>query len=306
MRHQAVEFFLKQLIFAVIGRTVDITDRRANFIRTEDQPARLFTHVPGRVGFAQHAHFRQALAAAFLNGRMRLVDDILMLDRNDRNVDADHLAGLAGKGARAGDDVLGDDLALVCRHLPVTVFKLLDGGDCRVAIDGRPAVTRALGQRLRQIGGLNITVIRMLDGAEQAVRLAERPDLLHLLRRQHIDAHADGLGNAGIIHIFVPAILGAGETDVGDLGETDIHAGLFLQFLVELHGIFVDLANRVAHVEQRQKPGRVPGGTGGQLLALDEHAVAPALLGQMIKRRDADDAATDHHRPCMCLHLQNP
>ncbi|MNS47477.1 hypothetical protein D3C72_800080 [compost metagenome] len=306
MRHQAVEFLLEQLIFAVVGGAVDITDRRADFVRTEDQTARFFAHIPGRVGFAQNAHFRQALAATFLNGRVRLGNDILMFDRNDRNVDADHLAGLAGKGARAGDDMFGDDLALIRRHLPVTVFQLLDGGDGGVAIDGRATITRALGQRLRQIGRLDITVIRMLDGAQQAVRLAERPDFLHLLRRQHVDPHTDGLGNAGIIHIFVPAILGAGETDVGDLGEADIHAGLFLKLLIELDGIFVDLADRIAHVEQRQKPGGMPGGTRGELLALDENAVAPALLGKMIKRRNADDAATDHHRPCMCLHLQNP
>lgn len=51
---------------------------------------------------------------------MRLGDDILMLDRNDRNVDADHFAGLAGKIAGTGDYVFGGDLPLsvVIFHKP--------------------------------------------------------------------------------------------------------------------------------------------------------------------------------------------
>ena len=79
------------------------------------------------------------------------------------------------------------------------------------------AVARALGERLGEVGGLDIAVVGMLDRADDAVGLAERPDLLDLLGRQDVDLDADRLGDAGIVHELVPAVLGAGEADVGDL-----------------------------------------------------------------------------------------
>ena len=50
------------------------------------------------------------------------------------------------------------------------------------------------------------------------------------------------------------------------------------------------------------RPGRMPGRAGGQLLALDQHDVGPALLGEVIERRDADDAAADDDRACLSFH----
>ena len=96
-----------------------------------------------------------------------------------------------------------------------------------------PQRARALGQRLGQVGRLDVAVIGMLDGAEDAVGLAERPDLLHLRGRQEVDLDADRLGDAGVVHELVPAVLRAGEADVGDLAEADILAGLRLERLVE-------------------------------------------------------------------------
>src|SRR3546814_1306906 len=172
--------------------------------------------------------------------RMRVGDDILVFDRDDGNIDAHHLAGLAGKIASAGNHVLGGDFALVGGHRPEAVRLLANGGDGGVAIDRCAAVARALGQRLRQVRRLDIAVVRMLDGAQYPVRLAERPDLPTLFRRQQVHLDADRLGDAGIVQVLVPAITGAGKTDIGDLGETDIHARLLLQFLVDADRILVD------------------------------------------------------------------
>ena len=43
-----------------------------------------------------------------------------------------------------------------------------------------PRVAGALGERLGEIGGLDIAVVGMLDGADDAIGLAQRPDLLDL------------------------------------------------------------------------------------------------------------------------------
>ena len=52
----------------------------------------------------------------------------------------------------------------------------------RLAVDLGAARAGALGEGLRQVGGLDIAVVGMLDGADDAIGLAERPDLLHLPR----------------------------------------------------------------------------------------------------------------------------
>src|ERR1700683_3442963 len=40
----------------------------------------------------------------------------------------------------------------------------------------------------------------------------------------------------------------------------------------------------------------------GQLLALDKHAVGPALLSQMVERGNADHAPANHHCPRVGSH----
>ena len=79
--------------------------------------------------------------------------------------------------------------------------------------------------------------------------------------------------------------------------------GLLLERPVERDGIFVDLPDRIAEVEQRQQPRRMPGRARRQFLALDENAVRPAFLGEMVERRDADHAPADDHRPRMRSHV---
>ena len=182
MRRQPVEIFLEEFVFGLGRRSVDIAAGRALLVRPEQQAAIFLAHVPGGIGLAQHAHFGQALFLALLDQGMRLGDDILVLDRDDRNVDAQHLAGLAHEIAGRRDDVLAGDVALVGLDQPFAGGFLLDAGDRGVAIDFSAAIARTLGERLGEIGGLDIAVIGMLDGADDAVRLAERPDFLELLQ----------------------------------------------------------------------------------------------------------------------------
>ena len=57
---------------------------------------------------------------------MRLGDDVLVLDRDDRHVEADHRAGLAREIAGRRDDVLAGDVALVGLHQPLAGRRALD------------------------------------------------------------------------------------------------------------------------------------------------------------------------------------
>ena len=173
---ETIKVLGKELVFAVRRRPVDIAGGRALFVWTQQQAAGLFAHVPGGVGFAQHAHFRQALRLALDDLRMRFGHDILVLDRDHRHVDPDHAARRPREIAGRRNDMLASYVALVGRDFPFAARQPLDGGDRRVAVDLGSAFASAARQSLRQIGGLDVTVLEVLDCANDSLDIAERPD----------------------------------------------------------------------------------------------------------------------------------
>jgi hypothetical protein len=84
--------------------------------------------------------------------------------------------------------------------------------------------------------------------------------------------------------------------------EARVQARLLLQRLVEFHGVVVDVARRVGHVEQRQKPGRMPGGAGGQLVPFQQHHILPPRPRKVIGDGRADGTAADDKGFDMGLH----
>ena len=171
-----------------------------------------------------------------------------------------------------------------------------------MAVDLRPAIAGAARQSLREVGGLDIAVLWMLDRADDSLNIAERPDLLDLFWLQELHLDADRLRDAGIVIVFVHPVAGAREADVGHLAKARIEPGLLFERLVKGDRIFMDLPDRIAEVEQRQQTRRMPGRARGQLLALDQHAVGPALPREMIERRHADDSPANHHSPRVRSH----
>ena len=145
----------------------------------------------------------------------------------------------------------------------------------------------------------------MLDGAKYSLDIDIRPSRLDLVRRHGDDVDVDRAGNAGIVHIFVPAIPGPGHADVGDLTKTGVHAGFLRQFAIEPDGIFMNLADRIAHIEERQQAGGMPGRAGCQFLALHKNDIRPTLAGQVIKRGDADNTASDDDDTGFAFHVSS-
>ncbi len=233
---------------------------------------------------------------------MRFGDDILVLDRDHRDVDPDHAAGLPREISGRRNDMLASDVALVGRDFPFAARQPLDAHHSRVAVDLSAAVARAARQRLRQIGWLDVAVFGMLNRADDSLDIAKRPNVLDLTWAQELDLDADRLRDACVIIVLVHPVARARQTNVRHLAQAGVESGVFFQSLVERDRVFVDLSDRVTQVEQRQETRRVPGRAGSQLLALDENAVGPALLGEMIERRDADHSPADHHRPRVRSH----
>ena len=100
---------------------------------------------------------------------MRLGDDVLVLDRDDRDVETDERPGAAGEIAAARHHVLAGDVAFVGAHQPAAAavsVAALDGGDRGVTVNLRAAVARAAGERGGQVIGLDVAVLGVADGAD--------------------------------------------------------------------------------------------------------------------------------------------
>ena len=302
MRHEPLQVGIEELVFGARVRAIHIAAGGAGFVGAQNQAAVLLPHIPGGIGFAQHALLRQALLLAGEDVRVRLGDDVLVLHRHHRQIQPHHRACPAGEAAGAGDDMLAADVALVGAHQPLALLAG-EAGDARVAVDGGAPAAGAGGKRLGQVGWLYVAVLWVLYGAHQALCVAEGPKFLHLRRGEEPDRHAHCLGHAGIVAVFVHAVLAAGEANVGHLAEAHLLASLLLQALVEVHRILVQLAHRVAHVEERQEAGRMPGGAGGELPALHQRRI-PALARQVVERAHPHNAAAHHHRLRPLLHLR--
>ena len=106
-----------------------------------------------------------------------LGDQVVVLGRLQRDVDARDLAQLAGPHAGAVDDVLGFDVAVVgCT--PVTApLRRHDAGDRHAFDDGRALQSRALGQRHGDVDRVGAAVLFDVEAGEHVVGAGQREEL---------------------------------------------------------------------------------------------------------------------------------
>ena len=303
MGFQPLQVFLEQFVFRRLRRAVHIATGRVFLIGSQYEALVLLAHVPRAVRLPQHPHLRQALLGPGRQLRVGFRDDVLMLDGHHRNVQPHHGPGLARVVAGGGNDMLAQDVALVGLHPPLPAARARYAPHPGVAVDLRALGPGPLGQGLGQIRGLHIAVLRVVEGPHQALRVAKGPEGFHLPRRQELHGHADGAGGGGVLEVLVHALLVHGETDVAHRLEAHRLAGFSLQLGVELDRVLVELPHAVAHVEQRQQAGGMPGGAGGQLpLFHQRDLVPPAFMGQVVQGADPDHPAAYDHCPGVCFH----
>ena len=227
---------------------------------------------------------------------------------NRRHVQPEQAPHLAGVVAGAQHDVLGRDVALGRAHAPLPAGGALQRGRLGVLVDLGADAARALAQRHGEIGRRNVTVVRVIEraddgrGVRAATEFGQRPQLLDTLGRDDLERHADGVGRAAVLLILVHALAAGRQAQVAGHVKAHVLAGLGRQPLVQIDRVLVQLADRVTHVEQRQEPRRVPGGACGELGALDQRHVGPALPRQVVERAHTHHAATDDQNPHVRLH----
>ena len=249
-----------------------------------------------RVPFAAEvdAQVRVAADRQLVEGaRDRLGDDVVVLDRVQRQGHAAAQCELAAPHPAAQDDVLRPDRALVGADAGGAAVGVFDVEDADVLQDRRAAVAGALGQREGELLGDDLAVVGQPGGAEHVVGPQERPLLPGRVGADEVDVHPEPLGHGG-----GPAKLGhplgrPRHDEAADLLPPGRVAGLPLQPGVQLGAVLVDPRHAVAGAEPADQPGRVPGRAAGEPALLQQDDVVPAELGEVVGDATADDPAAD-------------
>ena len=243
--------------------------------------------------FVRHAQHRQPGEAGD-----RLGDEIEMLAGVQRDGDAVLRAELARPHAGAVDDDVGFDHAAARSPCcpgdagDAAVLRV-DLGHLHVLDDRRAALARALGQRHGDVGRVALAVERQMHGADHVRDVEMRIHLLDFVGRNLAHVDVEGARQRGLPVDLVLALLGQRHGDRADLAHAGGDAGLGLELDVEVGRIFREPRHVLRAAQLADQPGGMPCRARGQLLALQEHDVGPAELGQMIGDRAAGDAAAD-------------
>ena len=251
MRHQALQVSREKILLEARGHAIGETGRRALLIGAEDPAHALLAEVVRGIGLAQHRQFRVAGLAILLQHGVDIGDDILVFDRNRGDLQADHLGRRARVVAGAADHMFAGDVALGCLDHPLAIAVALDAGHLGLLIDFRAPGSRALGECHGDVNRRDMTVGWVPQRPDQAVHVADRPELLDLVDADQVAFDTDRLGGALIVSILIHAFAVAGEAKVAVDVQPHRLTGLGLQGLVELDGILMQLADRVAHIEER-------------------------------------------------------
>ena len=158
---------------------------------------------------------------------------------------------------------------------------------------GYPGRIHMRGQRVEQ----RPDKMRRIQDRQQLRRLAEADDalvdpVLAAARGQHAQP--------------VQPVLAVRQQD----GAGPVHAAILarqaLDFLDHLDGVFLQPGDIGIAVQHVHAAGGVPGGTAGQLRALDEQRVPAAMPGEVEQHRAADNAAADDNYLRLGLHRSLP
>ena len=247
----------------------------------------------------------------FLAGRPVEVDDlghvlgdqVHVLHGENRQFQPDHAPDFTRPEAGGIDDMLGANLALVGDHPPGAVLKLDEILDLGVQLDLGAVLLRRPGIGMGGAVGIEMALMRIENRADELVGIEQRH---HLMRLAGGDQHrlAAGIFALGEQRFHpVEALAGGRQHQARGHVQADILAGIVLDLLVEVDGVFLQLGDVRIAVDGVHAAGGMPGRAGGQFGALQQHDIGPAEFRQMIENGTADDATTDDDDLGMAFHV---
>ena len=255
--------------------------RGGALVAAHHQTAALLAEVDEQVGVAQRRQrvLRIALAE-------RLGHDVLVRHRHDRDAHAREPSQLRREHASRDHHDLGVDVAALGAHAA-----LLDPRHARAREDLHAALAGALGQREGELRRVEVAVGGKPGGAEHAVGGHQREEPLRLLRRDQVERQPERLRPARLPAQLLHALLARREPDPAALDP----AARVAELPVELDRVHHHLGEVHRAAQLAHEAGGVEGGARRELVAVHEHHVVPAELGQVVGDRRAAHAAPDDH-----------
>ncbi len=285
-RFEMVPVLAQELELEAVWNALLRPRNRIRLIASHDQPADLFLEIDQPVRIAQGG---EVLGHA----GYRLGHDVLMLHRDQRNVDSGELSDLPGPLPRAIDDDLGADHAVRGLYSRYATAVELNPDDRAILHDLDALHARALGERLRDIGRIGLPIGGQKRGPCDIGAVHDRPERLRLGRRQQMHFQSEAMGGRRLTLDLDQPLRIAGEAQAAVALPAGRQAGFLFQLVVQLDAVL----EKLCHVRRRAKltdqAGGMPGRAAGELRALEQHDVLEARARQMIGRAAPDDAATD-------------
>ncbi len=285
-RLEVVEVAVEQGEVEAVGDAGLGPGLRVRLVAAHHQAADLLLVVGEPVRVAQRRQVRRHALDA-------VGDQVLVLDADQRHVDAGQPADLARPLAGAVDHGFAGDLAPVGDDALDPAVLDPDRGDGGVLADGDAAGAGAAGEGLDDVGRRGLAVGRQVGRADHVVDRHQRPERLRLGGGEELHLEAERAGGGGLAAHLGPALRGAGEAQAAVHLPAGGEAGLRLQPVVEGDRIAEQPRHVGAGAELADEAGGVPGGARRQLVALEQDHVGHAHRAEVVGGGAADDAAAD-------------
>ena len=302
VRRDPVEVGLEKLAAELPRRVLGAPRHAGAFIGAEHHAGTLLAHVDLGLEVDDVGQLVAALLVVGNHLRHLVGDEIHVLHGQHGKLDPHHAANLARPEAAAVHHMLGVDVALVGDHVPGAVGAVLQLLDLGVLVDLGTADAGRLGIGMRGAFGVEVAVGRVDHGADEILLLQKR---MHLLGFRHGDdlGLKTEIARAGMRHLQpFHAFMGVGEDQAARAVQPAGLARDLLELVIKRDCVALQLGHVRIAVQRVEAARRMPGGSRGEDVALDQHHVLPARLGEMIEHRTADDTAADHHHTSLGLH----
>ena len=189
--------------------------------------------------------------------------------------------------------MLGVQGALLRDDVPGAVGTLAEIRHAGLAVDLRTALAGRPGVGVGHPRGVDVPFVGVVQHADIVPGVHDRQHARRLLQIDELRVEPEvAAAAAGGLEVVEP-VLRIGEHQAA--GEVDA-AGLpgdFLDLLVDLEGVVLELGDVGVGVERVHAPRRMPGGAGGELGALQQDDVLPAVPGEVVEDAATDDSAAD-------------
>ena len=151
------------------------------------------------------------------------------------------------------------------------------------------------GEGMGNIRRGEVSVHRCIQRAQKFFRIDKRENLFRFSRRQQFRINPQQfllrLHDLEQFHAF----RGRCQKDTASESKSRLLAGDFLNLLIEVNGVLLQLSDVRVAVDCVHAAGRVPCGPGRQLVAFQQHRVLPTKFGQVIQDGATDNAAANDY-----------